>query len=87
MGKSKSYFKNVEDQLSSSRKAMGQGWVHWDNAKVKTCAAKTPRGGVYQRLDKLRAEKLRKAMNDTMMAVARSYGLPTSLISPMMQYL
>jgi hypothetical protein len=80
----KNYFSNVEQQLSSSRNSLGQGWLHWDNAKVKTCASKLPRGNVYIRLEKLKQDKMRRVMNSTMQSVLTSLGIPPSLLDPML---
>jgi hypothetical protein len=79
----KNYFSNVEQQLASSSNSLGQGWVHWDNAKVKTCASKLPRGSVYKRLEKLKQDRMRKIMNNTYIYSA-FLDIPPSLLEPML---
>jgi hypothetical protein len=73
------YFNEVRKQLASSSKATGQGGKQWDNAKVKTCAAKLPRGGVYQRLENLRCDKMRRVMHEVVQDVINNLGLPPEL--------
>lgn len=82
---SKNYFDNVEKQLAATSKvARGQGWMHWDNAKVHINAAKLPRGQVYERLQRLKQDKIKRIMKETAEDVLNHLGLPSSLYNPML---
>lgn len=81
----KNYFDNVEKQLAATSKvARGQGCQHWDNSKVRINAAKLPRGQVYERLQRLKQDKIKRIMKETAEDVLNHLGLPSSLYNPML---